>query len=253
MYSIAHLIEAVETIYGVGSLVDIIENNSSQEVMDLLHVVMTQHVDFLGASGHVKFTPNGDRENGFFTFGNIVDTGDVNYFGYFLETTEAENVTGLDSIQAHIDVDKIVWPSYFTEKGIIPHSQMIITESILTIDEGLFMFIAVVCGLLIAFVLFAFVFTLCKQTHVIIKRGSPHMNCVMYVGCILSFVAAILFGLDERVFEDDMAVMCQSRLFLIVISFTITVMPLFFKTWRLVQIFSDVTHIQRITDTKLLE
>eukprot|EP01083_Nonionella_stella_P101474 287658_1 len=55
-HSIEHLIEAVETIYGDGAMVDFIEINAGKEAT-YLHDAMTQNVDFFGA---IKFTPNGN-------------------------------------------------------------------------------------------------------------------------------------------------------------------------------------------------
>eukprot|EP01084_Bolivina_argentea_P300011 517208_1 len=55
-HSIEHLIEAVETNYGDGAMVDFIEINAGKEAT-YLHDAMTQNVDFFGA---IKFTPNGN-------------------------------------------------------------------------------------------------------------------------------------------------------------------------------------------------
>eukprot|EP01083_Nonionella_stella_P081726 225287_1 len=87
----AHLIEVIGLIYDVGFMIDFAENNSSKEVIDLLHDVRSQHVDFFGTSERIEFS-----------------TENVNYFEHSMEITEVENATGLDSTQAWILYEVIV-------------------------------------------------------------------------------------------------------------------------------------------------
>eukprot|EP01084_Bolivina_argentea_P307356 531245_1 len=264
IYSIAHTIDTIEKEYGIGSMVKILQNNSTKEIIKILHDTLINKVDFVGGTGHITFDENGDRQNAFFSFGNSLGDGKVNYIGYFLENRESfisSNETylanlGVDSLKSHIDIDKIIWPSYFTEKGIIPHSDIIIYENVLHISKSLSITMFIFCIVFIIVIFASMIFVIYNRKNVIIKRSTWSMNCVMCIGCIISFITAILYGLDEEYISKEadsmsMSILCTFRLYLLIIGFTITVMPLFLKTWRLVQIFNNLYFVQRIYDKQL--
>ena len=159
IYTIIELIQYIEDKYGQNALGELLRNNTNSEVIDLLHGIITNDIDFIGASGDISFDNNGDRQNGLFSFGNILNNGSINYFGYFYEKTGRNNTSSdIDNIEAVIDINKIKWPSYFEEKGIIPHSQIIVYDKLLMINKTLSIIMFIIFSICIIIILSAIIF-----------------------------------------------------------------------------------------------
>ena len=69
IYSVINTIEYIEEEYGVNFKSQLLKNTSTQQVINLLNDIITNNIHFIGASGVVSFGGNGDRKNGFFSFG----------------------------------------------------------------------------------------------------------------------------------------------------------------------------------------
>ena len=77
--------------------------------------------------------------------------------------------------------------------------------------------------------------------HRIVKLSSPYVNVMIIAGAIVFYLTVILFGVDENVasfsFVDDL---CQTRIWLCVIGFSLLFGTIFAKAWRIYYIFSHL-------------
>lgn len=117
---------------------------------------------------------------------------------------------------------------------MIPPSSILVTIEILTIDSAVFITVCVFIGIsmvLLFTILSANAFYYREKK--LIKNTSWKLNLIMCSGCGLMYIAMILFGVDEQFSNINYPALCNFRIWLIIISFTIIFMPLFFKTYRI--------------------
>ena len=222
-------------------------------IISTLHQIILNDVDFIGASGHVIFDKIGERKNGLYSFGNILENGSLNYFGYF-----SQDIDG--NITYKLDAAKIVWPKYFRDKQMIPRSEPLMYQKYKNIPILLTLIIFVVAMLSILIAI-GFIITLsCHRNNKIILAASWRLNIVMCIGSIIGYIAIILYGIDQeilgRITNSDQTelvsnILCNARIWMIFISFTIIFMPLFAKTYRLSRIFNSILTKKVITDRSL--
>ncbi|XP_071450035.1 gamma-aminobutyric acid type B receptor subunit 2 [Hetaerina americana] len=74
-----------------------------------------------------------------------------------------------------------------------------------------------------------------------IKMSSPHLNNLIIIGCILTYLSVIFLGLDSRLTsESAFPIICTSRAWLLMAGFSLAFGSMFSKTWRVHSIFTDV-------------
>ena len=141
---------------------------------------------------------------------------------------------------------------------MIPRSQPLVTEQLQTIDRVTFKVILLLsCLSMIAAVVFMALLMYHRESKAI-KGGSWRLNLIMCIGCIMSSISAILFGVDEswnaQSSKDkvDLDLMCNARLWLEIVAFTVLLMPLFAKTYHLSRMFNNVLQSVMWTDRQLL-
>ena len=76
----------------------------------------------------------------------------------------------------------------------------------------------------------------------IVKLSSPYVNVMIIAGAIIFYTTVILFGVDENIapfsFVDGL---CQARIWLCVIGFSLLFGTIFAKAWRIYYIFNHLT------------
>lgn len=74
----------------------------------------------------------------------------------------------------------------------------------------------------------------------IIKMSSPNINNLFLVGCVMCYIAAIVFGIDSNSADSiAFAFTCSLRVWLLSIGFSIAFGSLLSKTWRVYRIFTS--------------
>ena len=77
--------------------------------------------------------------------------------------------------------------------------------------------------------------------HRLVRLGSPYVNIVIVAGAVVFYVTVILFGVDENVASySTVDGLCQARIWLVSIGFSLLYGTIFAKTWRVYYIFSHV-------------
>eukprot|EP00485_Elphidium_margaritaceum_P007900 CAMPEP_0202709426 /NCGR_PEP_ID=MMETSP1385-20130828/21551_1 /ASSEMBLY_ACC=CAM_ASM_000861 /TAXON_ID=933848 /ORGANISM="Elphidium margaritaceum" /LENGTH=792 /DNA_ID=CAMNT_0049368687 /DNA_START=198 /DNA_END=2576 /DNA_ORIENTATION=- len=216
--------------------------------IDILRDIIVQNVSFVGASGNVTFDENGDRSQGLYAFGNSDADGNVNLIGYFYP----DSTTG--NLSLSVDDDAIVWPPVFTAKNITPRSSILNITSIENISPRVLIPMYFFSGLSVLLVVFFAITTIRYRRKQIMRAGAWKINLVMCCGCFCACLAMFIYGIDEEWVEAGpvFSFLCNFRLWLWVLSYTLLFFPLFMKTYRLSRIFDEVLHKKVITDTKLI-
>ena len=199
--------------------------NDTDAFINILHRIIVNKTDFIGASGHITFDENGDRIDGLYSFGNILEDGTVDFFGYFYMNLEGE-------VKHQFNISKIIWPDDFEEKGIKPQSGTLIIEEITTIDKAVSITMVSLLFLSIFVTLAFMIFILCFRGNIVIKAASYRLNSIMCIGAIMGYSAMILYGIDESIVSDihTLDVLCNIRFWILIISYTVLFIPLFLKT-----------------------
>ncbi|EDV21504.1 uncharacterized protein TRIADDRAFT_30374 [Trichoplax adhaerens] len=120
---------------------------------------------------------------------------------------------------------------------IIPHAIIAIQ-----ISSSAFATIASLCILGICLALICLGFNIVKRKHRFIKMSSPNINNLLTIGCIICYVAIILFGVDTNFMASvNLPIIYAMRVWFLCIGFTIAFGSLFVKTWRVYRIFNNKT------------
>eukprot|EP01084_Bolivina_argentea_P317240 550023_1 len=255
------------SIYGYDAMFTIveaiqeIENNSSDTLSTLInnHVDLikqlndsiTRRINFIGLSGHVTFDETGERVNGYYSFGNINNGNEIDYFGYFYY-----NKTG--NFVHNINVSKIVWPQDFIDKNMIPRANIWRHEKIKTIHIRLCMTLIILLGVSCIIALVCMIFLIYYRKNIVIKAASWRLNVIMCFGAILGYIGGILYGIDEGFFNESddyvqtiLTYLCNIKLWVLIISYTVLFIPLFGKTYRLSLLFNAILTARVVKDKKI--
>ncbi|XP_018088676.1 gamma-aminobutyric acid type B receptor subunit 1 isoform X2 [Xenopus laevis] len=169
---------------------------------------------FDGVSGHVVFDASGSRMA--WTLIEQLQGGVYKKIGYYDSTK-----------------DNLSW--YNNDKWIggsppADHTKVIITFRY--VSQKLFISISVLAGLgiLLGFVCLSFNI---YNSHVrYIQNSQPHLNDMTAAGCILSLAAVFPLGLDGRHIETwHFPLVCQARLWLLGLGFSLAYGSMFTKIW----------------------
>ena len=95
------------------------------------------------------------------------------------------------------------------------------------------------------------------EKNKIIRGGSYKFNIILCFGAILAFCFSITYNNYYETNDDvtsifGLDVMCNLRLWLATIAFTLTFMPLFTKTYRISRIFRKIMKKHTVGERKLL-
>eukprot|EP01084_Bolivina_argentea_P275120 469103_1 len=250
VYVLAYAIQEIENnqeIYGA-DLWDLIHNTDSKTVINILNDIIINKTDFIGTSGHVLFDQVGDRVNGLYLFGNVLHNGTIRNFGYFYQHIDG-------TITSKLNVNNIVWPSYFNDNNMIPRSHVLIRKQVITINEFTFIFMLTVAGVSILIAMLFIILLICFRKNRVIRSASYRINIIMCIGGIMCYIAVILYGIDEgeiNTASNKLHLLCNAGLWMTTISFTMLFIPLFSKTYRLSLMFKNILTGNTLNDKHLL-
>ena len=76
----------------------------------------------------------------------------------------------------------------------------------------------------------------------LVKLGSPHVSIMIVAGAIMFYTIVILFGVDENVASHTTVEgLCQTRVWVVSVGFSLLYGTILAKTWRVYYIFSYTT------------
>lgn len=182
------------------------------------------NTSFEGVTGPVRFY-NNERKASFllkqFQTGKEVKIGEYN------------------SMISHLDLtigEKMKWVGRLPPKDrtliIVEHSQVNITIYVVLASFA-------VIGIIIASIFLGINIAYRNQRY--IKMSSPHLNNLIIVGCILTYLSVVFLGLDSGLSSiAAFPYICTTRAWLLMAGFSLAFGAMFSKTWRVHSIFTDV-------------
>ena len=217
--AIMTLVKALDVFDKRYSLTKYLNRNLSF-VSETLKKIIIEEIEFIGASGNVRFDSNGDRLDGFWVFGNF-HNGSMNIFGGISQHSSSENAS------ITIDINKVHWPHDFGNRN--PLSSLEPKIKLSKINKIAFCLISLMSCISILIALL-FVVKAC------LYRRVNKMDIIMCIGCILSYVGIIIYGILEYCVErgrDNILfdIGCNINLCLFCIVFTLSIIPLFAKPY----------------------
>lgn len=237
-YTVAYILQYILDKYGKLDG-DLLRINSTE-----MNGIITNKIGFVGTTGNVSYKDNGDRDKALFAYGNIMEDNQISWVGYF---SDYYNVT-------YLSFDNIIWPKDFTDKGMIPRSDVLITDSLMTINENLFITFTFFSSVSMIIAIIYMILTLKYRGEKIMRAASWKLNLVSCSGCIIAYIYVILIGLNEsqNYSRTQLNGICAVIPWLLCIAFTLVFMPLFLKTYRVGIIFTKILKKIVLTDGVLL-
>ncbi|KAI3382081.1 hypothetical protein SNEBB_008077 [Seison nebaliae] len=85
------------------------------------------------------------------------------------------------------------------------------------------------------------IFNLMYRKHRFVKMSSPHMNNLLILGCMFSYIGVVLMGFDQNFLNDlTYRIMCSVRGWAMSVCFTLAYGAMFSKTLRVHIIFTNI-------------
>ncbi|XP_036322849.1 gamma-aminobutyric acid type B receptor subunit 2 isoform X3 [Rhagoletis pomonella] len=191
---------------------------------ELVFLEALRNTSFEGVTGPVRFY-NNERK------ANILITQ--------FQLGQAEKIGEYHSQLSHLDLTlgkPVRWVGKTPPKDrtliYIEHSQVNITIYIVSASAS-------VIGIIVACVFLAFNIKYRNQRY--IKMSSPHLNNLIIIGCILTYMSVIFLGLDTTLSSvAAFPYICTARAWILMAGFSLAFGAMFSKTWRVHSIFTDL-------------
>ncbi|XP_077992061.1 gamma-aminobutyric acid type B receptor subunit 2-like [Glandiceps talaboti] len=186
---------------------------------------------FTGVSGPIHFTEKGDR------LGRVII--------YQIQDGKFVEVGIFDDYK-----DEIEWNEEHPMRWHGGHPPVdSVSEQSITIGlspEG-FIAMATTSSLGMCGCIFFLWFNVQYRSHRFIKMSSPRLNNLMILGCLLTYLSVILVGMDSNTLdEDQLATVCNLRIWIMVVGFTLAFGSMFSKTWRVHVLFTNKKYERKV-------
>ncbi|GFG38778.1 hypothetical protein Cfor_08233 [Coptotermes formosanus] len=170
---------------------------------------------FLGVSGRVAFSSQGDRIA--LTQIEQMINGTYVKLGYF--DTQSDNLTWLN---------KEKWSG-----GRVPQDRTIVRQVLRTVSLPLFICMWTISCIGIMAAIALIVFNIWYRHRRVIQSSHPVCNTIMLLGVCTCLWSVFLLGLDGQFVSPHVyPVICQARAWLLCIGFTLAYGAMFSKVWR---------------------
>ncbi|XP_012349210.1 gamma-aminobutyric acid type B receptor subunit 1 isoform X3 [Apis florea] len=170
---------------------------------------------FLGVSGYVAFSSQGDR----IALTQIEQMIDGKYvkLGYY--DTQSDNLTWRNMER---------WIG-----GKVPQDRTIVKTVLRTVSLPLFICMGTISSLGIIIAVALIIFNIWNRHRRVIMSSHPVCNTIMLIGVIACFVSVFLLGIDGRfVAAWEYPAVCQARSWMLSTGFTLAFGAMFSKVWR---------------------
>uniref|UniRef100_A0A8K9WT68 Gamma-aminobutyric acid (GABA) B receptor, 1b n=1 Tax=Oncorhynchus mykiss TaxID=8022 RepID=A0A8K9WT68_ONCMY len=176
---------------------------------------------FEGVSGHVVFDAQGSRMA--WTLIEQLQGGSYKKIGYF------------DSTKGNLS-----W--YGNDKWIgpgPPADQTVVIEVFRFLSQKLFVSVSVFAGLGILLGIVCLTFNIYNSNVRYIQNSQPYLNNMTAVGCMMALAAVFPLGLDgHHIHRKQFPVVCQFRLWLLGLGFSLAYGSMFTKIWWVHTVFT---------------
>ncbi|XP_065899508.1 gamma-aminobutyric acid type B receptor subunit 2-like isoform X2 [Dysidea avara] len=181
------------------------------------------NVTFFGLTGEVYFRENGDRP-GIVTLRQYRHNDSD---GGLIKEDYARVINGSLKFEENESVSTVF-------KDGIPQD-----EEYVQISSTWFIIHTAVSLLGMLFAVACLIFNLWFRDQKLVKLTSPYINVMIIAGAVIFYITVILFGVDENVASSSTVDhLCQTRIWLAAIGFSLMFGTIFAKTWRIYYIFN---------------
>ncbi|CAB3996723.1 gamma-aminobutyric acid type B receptor subunit 2-like isoform X1, partial [Paramuricea clavata] len=158
------------------------------------------------------------------------------------ELIQVGTSSSIDSVKSEMTLFESqlskLWKAFLKESYLYSMTKLD-TKKMLVVIGALAVF-----GLLYS--IFFLFFNISKRNHKVVRMSSPMINNVVLLGCFFCYLFVLLLGIDSR-FVDNHAfgILCNVRLYVLTIAFSLAFGALFSKTWRVHKIFTAQRAIKK--------
>ncbi|XP_014233341.1 gamma-aminobutyric acid type B receptor subunit 1 isoform X1 [Trichogramma pretiosum] len=187
---------------------------NDKEMADEIYSAINS-TQFIGVSGYVAFSSQGDR----IALTQIEQVIDGKYakLGYY--DTQMDNLTWHNMER---------WIG-----GKVPQDRTIVKKLLRTVSLPLFITMCSFSTLGIVVALGLILFNVWNRHRRVIVSSHPVCNTIMLCGTIACFISVFLLGLDGRfISADEYPKVCQARAWVLSVGFTLAFGAMFSKVWR---------------------
>ncbi|XP_064876242.1 gamma-aminobutyric acid type B receptor subunit 1-like [Oncorhynchus nerka] len=183
---------------------------------------------FEGVSGHVVFDAQGSRMA--WTLIEQLQGGSYKKIGYFDSTKGNLSWYGNDRWIGKTHSFFIPGP---------PADQTVVIEEFRFLSQKLFVSVSVFAGLGILLGIVCLTFNIYNSNVRYIQNSQPYLNNMTAVGCMMALAAVFPLGLDgHHVHRKQFPVVCQFRLWLLGLGFSLAYGSMFTKIWWVHTVFT---------------
>nr|QRN45425.1 metabotropic GABA-B receptor subtype 1 [Carausius morosus] len=187
---------------------------TDKETADSIYAAINS-TQFLGVSGHVAFSSQGDRIA--LTQIEQMVNGSYVKLGYF--DTTSDNLTWLNREK---------WIG-----GKVPQDRTIVRKELRTVSLPLFICMWTISCVGIVCAVGLIVFNVWYRHRRVIQSSHPVCNTIMLLGVCICLWSVFLLGLDGQFVSPAVyTVVCQARAWLLCTGFTLAYGAMFSKVWR---------------------
>ena len=130
--------------------------------------------------------------------------------------------------------------------GKVPLDETTKERKVLNYSLVQLIFIGVFAVLGLIYSLGLLYFNISKRNHKVVRMSSPMINNVVILGCFFCYAFVFLLGIDSRFVDDHVfGILCNVRLYVLAIAFSMAFGALFSKTWRVHKIFTAQRAMKR--------
>ncbi|XP_057297978.1 gamma-aminobutyric acid type B receptor subunit 2-like isoform X2 [Hydractinia symbiolongicarpus] len=236
---------AYDTVWAVALALDRVikkynytEKSFSYDRMDISKNLIKEmeKVSYQGASGFIRFGQN--------QRGRTVDYTKFEIYGINGTFT---HVGTYDVARDDIDYNLSYQKQLFSKDYRIPVDGIRTTQSPEKFTTTTVVLLWTFAVLATCLSLFFLAFNVSYRKELLIKMSSPNINNLIVAGCILCYLAVVLYGLDaEMINMNRIPMVCDAVVFCLTFGFTLAFGALFSKTWRIYRIFTSARTLQVI-------
>ncbi|XP_042204877.1 gamma-aminobutyric acid type B receptor subunit 1-like isoform X2 [Homarus americanus] len=187
---------------------------TNKEIAAELYKAMNA-TQFLGVSGRVAFSTDGDRI-AWTQIEQMID-GRYHKLGYF--DVQTDNLTWFNREQ---------WIG-----GKVPQDRTIVRRQLRTVSLGLFISMCTISSVGAVWALLLLIFTFVHRQRRLIQLSHPACNNITLVGIMLCLGSIFLLGLDGQfVSQQQFPTVCGLRAWCLSLGFTLAYGAMFSKIWR---------------------
>ncbi|XP_069950485.1 gamma-aminobutyric acid type B receptor subunit 1 isoform X1 [Cherax quadricarinatus] len=187
---------------------------TNEEIARELYKAMNA-TQFLGVSGRVAFSTDGDRI-AWTQVEQMID-GRYHKLGYY-----------------HVQTDNLTW--FNREQWIgskVPQDRTIVRRQLRTVSLALFISMCTISTIGAVWALFLLGFTFAHRHRRLIQLSHPACNNITLVGIVLCLGSIFLLGLDGQfVSQQQFPTVCGLRAWCLTLGFTLAYGAMFSKIWR---------------------